>query len=197
MKITAMTVATMLGVAAVQGQSPAPETRRSVTVCLHADASVRASVLRARASVSQVFASIGLAITWRDGVRDCAAHEIRVDLRRDTPVSLKAGVLAYARPYEGTDIQVFYGRISGNWETCMVPVILAHVLAHEITHILEGIDRHSQQGIMKAHWDARDYFQMRIKPLEFAPEDIEYIEMGLASRSHSPIRMAKPSQTRQ
>ena len=167
-----------------------------MTVCLDADGLARASALRAEAFVSQMFASIGLAITWRNGVRDCGAHEIRVDLRHDTPPSLKPGVLAYARPYEGTDIEVFYGRISGNWESCRVAVILAHVLAHEITHILEGINRHSRYGIMKAHWDAPDYFQMRFKPLEFAPEDIHLIYIGLASRSHSPIRMANARQTR-
>jgi hypothetical protein len=28
--------------------------------------------------------------------------------------------------------------------------LLAHVMAHEITHVLEGIDRHSSEGVMKA-----------------------------------------------
>src|SRR5690348_8534596 len=115
-----------------------------------------------------MFAGIGLAIIWRNGMGDCAAQEIHVDLRQGTPASLRPGALAYARPYEGTDIRVFFDRISGNWEPRMVPVILAHVLAHEITHILERIDRHSSCGIMKAHWDVQDYFQMRFKPLQFA-----------------------------
>jgi hypothetical protein len=130
-----------------------------------------------------MFGTIGLAITWHHGLRDCSTKEIRVDLRRGAPSTLKPGALAYARPYEGTYIQVFYDRISGNWESRMAPAILAHVLAHEITHLLEGIARHSAYGIMKAHWDAQDYFRMRSKPLEFAPEDIYLIYRGLPSRS--------------
>jgi hypothetical protein len=188
MKIAAITVATMLVPAAIHGQSPT-EIMRSLTVCLDADVAARTSVLRAEASVSQMFAGIGLLITWRNGMRDCAAQEIRVDLRHRTPASLKPGALAYARPYEGTDIRVFFDRISGNWQPRMVPVILAHVLAHEITHILERINRHSSYGIMKAHWGAQDYSQMGFKPLEFAPEDIDLIYIGLAFRSHSPILM--------
>jgi hypothetical protein len=28
-----------------------------------------------------------------------------------------------------------------------------YVLAHEIAHIIEGSDRHSDSGVMKAEWD--------------------------------------------
>jgi hypothetical protein len=31
--------------------------------------------------------------------------------------------------------------------------VLAHVLVHEITHILQGIDRHSESGVMKSPGD--------------------------------------------
>jgi hypothetical protein len=194
MKITAITLAMMLGAAAIHGQSPTGEMTRSVPVCLDGDVA-KPAALRAEASVSQIFARIGLAIVWHNNVRDCPIQEIRVNLRRGASATLKPGALAYAQPYEGTYIEVFYDRISGNWEPSMVPVILAHVLAHEITHILEGINRHSRCGIMKAHWDSQDYFQMRYKPLELAPEDIDLIYLGLASRSRSPMLMASAKQT--
>jgi hypothetical protein len=54
-----------------------------------------------------------------------------------------------------------------------VPALLAHVLAHEIAHQLEGIGRHSAEGVMKALWDERDFLEMSDKPLPFAPEDLE------------------------
>jgi hypothetical protein len=194
MKITAMAVATMLGTAAIHGQSPKPEMMRSVTVCLNGDVA-KSAAFRAEVLVSQMFAGIGLVVVWHNNVRDCPTQEIRVALHRGAPATLKPGALAYAQPYEGTYIEIFYDRISGNWEPGMVPVILTHVLAHEITHILEGINRHSRYGIMKAHWDAQDYFQMRFKPLEFAPEDIDLIYRGLAFRSHSPMLVANAKQT--
>ncbi|WP_410971913.1 hypothetical protein, partial [Salmonella sp. SAL4445] len=58
-------------------------------------------------------------------------------------------------------------------------MILGHVLTHEITHILQGIDRHSPTGVMKARWDATDYFEMTRSPLPFTPGDIELIRTGL------------------
>jgi hypothetical protein len=58
---------------------------------------------------------------------------------------------------------------------------MAHVLVHEITHLLEGVDRHSATGIMKARWSEGDYFEMRRKPLPFAQEDVNLIHAGLSA----------------
>jgi hypothetical protein len=60
--------------------------------------------------------------------------------------------------------------------------LLAHVLVHEITHVLEGISRHSATGIMKDRWDDNDYSEMRRKPLRFAQEDVNLIYDGLKAR---------------
>lgn len=62
-------------------------------------------------------------------------------------------------------------------------IVLAHVLVHEITHILEGIDRHSESGVMKAQWTVEDYRAMADKPLPFAAIDVDLIQRGLASQS--------------
>jgi len=78
---------------------------------------------------------------------------------------------------------VFYDRINhlvgGDLRT---PALLAHVLVHEITHVLEGVDRHSETGVMKALWTEADYVQMRAKPLPFTDWDIQLIHKGLESR---------------
>ena len=63
-----------------------------------------------------------------------------------------------------------------------VPALLAHVLVHEIAHILQGINRHSDEGVMKAHWDANDYHLMQSKPLFFTPKEIDLIQLGVATR---------------
>ena len=67
--------------------------------------------------------------------------------------------------------------------------LLAHVLVHEITHILQGITRHSETGIMKAHWTPEDYEEMQLRPLSFTRKDIELIQIGLAS----PTSCARPN----
>ena len=64
----------------------------------------------------------------------------------------------------------------------MVPALLGHVLAHEITHVLQGINRHSDGGVMKAEWDAADFEQMRSRTLPFTETDVILIERGLIAR---------------
>jgi hypothetical protein len=49
--------------------------------------------------------------------------------------------------------------------------VLAHAMTHEITHLLQGIARHSGIGVMKAHWESKDFDLMVQHPLPFAPED--------------------------
>lgn len=94
------------------------------------------------------------------------------------------GTLGKALLHEGTHIQLFYDTIVRQYTRPVVPSVLAHVFVHEITHMLEGISRHSSTGVMKAHWSQRDILQMRWEPLKFASEDIELIHQGLATRAH-------------
>jgi hypothetical protein len=58
--------------------------------------------------------------------------------------------------------------------------LYAHVLVHEITDMLEGVEHHSETGVMKAHWTEHDVADMSIEPLSFEPIDVKLIEYGLA-----------------
>jgi hypothetical protein len=73
---------------------------------------------------------------------------------------------------------VFYDRVQQS-DPNLVTHVLAYTFVHEITHILEGITRHSKHGIMKAHWDTEDRFQIVLGYLDFAPEDFDLIYRGL------------------
>ena len=55
-------------------------------------------------------------------------------------------------------------------------------MVHEITHILQGISRHSDSGVMKANWSGEDFQQMRYKPLPFTEQDVVLIHRGLKMR---------------
>jgi hypothetical protein len=63
------------------------------------------------------------------------------------------------------------------------------VLVHEITHILEGIDRHSETGVMKAHWTEAEIAQMPLKPLCFTAYDVSLIQSGITVRQNTATRI--------
>ena len=52
---------------------------------------------------------------------------------------------------------------------------LGNVLAHELTHALEGVARHSSEGLMKAFWALATCTRMARGPLAFAAEDLELL----------------------
>jgi hypothetical protein len=155
---------------------------RPVTVCMGLGIVSGAPI--ARAIASKMFAGIGVTIDWRDH-RDCPAEAILISLTDNTPENLHRGALAYARPYEGVHIRVFCDRIQRfqSYQPILVPSLLAHVLVHEITHILQGIARHSKSGVMKACWKLDDFSEMLVKPLRFEDQDIDLIRRGLAAQA--------------
>ena len=110
-----------------------------------------AGMADARAKASSLFLSAGVKLEWHGEVSFCQGKldAMVVSLMTSTPKTFHPGALAYALPYEGVHIQVFYDRIAGA-DPELVPSLMANVIVHEITHILQGIDRHSTGGIMKA-----------------------------------------------
>jgi hypothetical protein len=140
-------------------------------------------LFRAKALTSRMLAAASVRLHWD---RAAAAHPcgpvsgIVVDLATNIGLDDHPGALAYARPYEGAHIVVALDRLeSSAGEKRMIPILLAHVMSHEIGHLLEGFSRHSPAGIMKAHWDAIDVLQMLAGPLEFTSDDIDLINRGI------------------
>ena len=165
----------------------------SVTVCMGVGHN---TLLQSTAlpEASKIFAEIGVRIDWLPHTRDCDAIEgIVVSLSDETPATKYPGAWAYARPYEGIHIEVFYDRMQKKMGNAGAPRLLAYVLAHEITHILQGVDRHSETGIMKAFWDEGDYFDMGRGRLKFTPSDIRLIRLGLDARQKHVISSKQPA----
>ena len=180
MKIAAMTLmATMVGVAAEPKQP-----QQKLTVYLRDNARVPPEV-RAPALdwANKMFATIGIRLEWRSGEppRTSSARPIGIELATDTPANLLPGALGSAMPYEGVHIRVFYDRIQS--DAAPRSALLAHVLVHEIAHMLQRTDQHSNSGVMKAVWTHRDHVQMRTGALPFTPQEVESIRVGLAARA--------------
>jgi hypothetical protein len=183
MKASAMMMAAVMGATAWAG-SVGTKSERKVMVCLD-QGKVGEIADRAETIASEMFRNIGVQLDWHSDGRFCGAQQnqvIAVSLSTHTPQNLLPGALAYALPYEGVHIEVFYDRMSAANDD-LLPHILAHVLVHEITHILQGINRHSESGIMKAHWERDDYSHMDTRPLAFTKADIDLIYQGLNARA--------------
>jgi hypothetical protein len=185
MKLVALVTMAAVGTGAwaAEAGGTAP---RSVTVCTSGFGAVP-DVYVARKMASKIFSSIGVELAWpTPGSCPASPEAIKISFADRAPKAASAGALAYAFPYalpnEGTHIVVLYKRVKETQSGC-TPQLLAYVLVHEITHTLQAIVRHSESGIMKAHWDFADYQKMRRASLVFAAEDVELIHLGLDARA--------------
>lgn len=190
-------LATLAALAILPGiaQPTAEGPEQEVKVCLrgrHWDVDVgRASYMAAR-----MFARIGITTEWHYGDRFCRDETRRhfvIALEDDPPAGNSPRTLASALPYEGVHVQVFYMRLRGSVDRFEVPYLLAYVLVHELTHMMQGTDIHSSSGVMKACWNHDDHQAIRSGSLGFTPQDVLLIREGLnawASRSQAVLTAA-------
>jgi hypothetical protein len=158
---------------------------RSVTVCMSVEvpAPVFPESYLAQSMASEIFATVGVRLEWHHaGSCPASPDVIKISIAGQAPKGQPKAALAYALPYEGTHIVVFSERVKLLKCAC-TRQLLAYVLVHEITHILEGVSRHSESGIMKAHWNNGDYYEILRKNLGFAAEDVDLIHLGLDLRA--------------
>lgn len=179
------TIATIL---TVTGALAASAPANKVLICVNSGSyelnpGSKVVITRAEDISSRMFQSAGVTLQWLSaGFGACrkarqTPQTVMLDFAADTPASQYPGALAYALPYEGV---VLVDRIERKAaDRAQVSPLLAHVMTHEITHILQGIARHSETGVMKALWDSHDFLQMASKPLAFTPEDVALIQRGL------------------
>ena len=179
----AMTVTTAASPAVLAAERAAEAVGKKVTICM-AERPDQATD-KAQMVASKLFRSIGVTLDWHAGARFCEAHPVQalvISYSHRTPKDKLPGALANALPFEGTHIEIFYDRMLGA-EGIVRVEYLGHVLAHEITHMLQYTARHSNSGLMKAHWDAPELAQMKDRGLGFAKLDVDLIYAGLARRA--------------
>jgi hypothetical protein len=178
MTITRMAVAIWLTAAVSHGHEPAPR----ITICIRYGVNDRLVIgPLAEYLATRMFAEGGISVTWKAHESDRGGSQppIVIEVVGESPPEVVPGVLAYSNLCRGR-ITVFLDRIEKLENQA---IVLAHVLVHEITHVAEGINRHSDSGVMKAHWTGRDFAEMRLRPLGFAPEDLQLIRQGLSRRA--------------
>jgi hypothetical protein len=160
------------------------ETRPKLAVCLQLETPDPHLISTlAQGLATKIFAHVGIPLNWRacKPAGEASQTPIVIRLTSRTPEEFMPGVLGYATPYR-RHIVIFFDRIERMPDAWSV---LGHVMAHEITHIIQGVSRHSQTGLMKAHWSSHDILEMRHKPLPFTREDLDLLHAGLATRGKS------------
>lgn len=154
------------------------ETRRNPAVCMQLktpDQHLLSSL--AKGLTTRIFAGIGVPLEWRACEPDSepSPTTIVVELVSRTPPEFMSGALGYAMPGRRR-IVIFFDRIEWMPDAW---VVLGHVMAHEITHVIQGVPRHSDTGLMKPHYRNSDLSEMRHKSLPFTQEDLLLLYDGL------------------
>lgn len=185
------------------GQQPThtlPSGRIPVTVCMDPNHELRISTNRTRSLVTAIFSQIGVALTWQEGISNCVQSPrtaVKVRWAKRAPSKSPPGTLAAAHPFDSSEslitiyevpLQQFLNRYANAPD-----VVLSYVLAHELAHVMQGLDHHSDSGIMKANWSYGEYYRMLSRNLTFTAEDVKLIHIGLeAKRSKLSTRARAP-----
>jgi hypothetical protein len=162
------TVLMVIAMAASPGLSrPANADTKSLLVSIHQRTVVDAAVLaRATKGVTRIYAQAGVTLTWRDSpsAPDASPLEISVvlvsnDLLDRTQVtSTVMGLVPASERRAGRVAYVFYDRVRSvvRQQRLELSIVLAHVISHEIGHLLLPSASHSPVGLMRANWTRAD-----------------------------------------
>lgn len=172
-----MRLAIWMAVVVMTADAKVPPAVYRLTIC--ADGVNELEYLQAIGRATQLFAQIGIRLDWRSASH-CPEGALRISVSM-TGLGSHPGALGYALPYEGTHIVLLWDRIQDAVPHNEHVNLIAHVMAHEITHVLEGVSRHSRTGMMKAHWGSEDYHAMAVG-LPWTDDDLLLIRQGLEQR---------------
>jgi|SRR5271157_5536129 len=135
------------------------------------------------AMASAIFDKIGVRIHWRTGAVPEGANAIGIRTAEHAAESATSEALASTHLVGAlaTEITVYKDRLQRFLDNhrSLKEVAAAYVLAHELAHAMQGVGRHSETGIMRAHWSNEDYQEMVFHKLAFASVDVDLIHRGL------------------
>ena len=160
------------------------------TVTIYMDHDTRIpwrEVFWATSQASRMFAKIGTLVQFRYGRKTQTVGQSGLELDMyigmQAPTRIHSDALGIPHPFrQDGRIEVFYSRIQNYTPELCRSMVLANIMAHEIVHALEGIDRHAATGVMKARWNFEDLNRIRVGTLEFDTSDIELIRAGIEKR---------------
>lgn len=146
-------------------------------------------VARAKHFASELLAGAGVPIRW---VNRHEPGAIVITLEHSAAFDGDPGPLGAARLYEGTRIRISLPRLRAIRRDRGAAELLAYVMVHEIAHILQAVDIHAPEGIMKAKWGPAEFRDIAVRRLRFSTTDIARMQDGLARRKNIRAGITNP-----
>jgi hypothetical protein len=122
MRTAAVVTMAIVASTRVQAGGMAPEALPGTVVCTEGETDSRQD--QARMIAAQIFKSNSIPVEFRSGARSCPGDTIRIKYTGNTPPDLRPGTWAWAKPYEGVHIQVFYDSVRNLKDAQSVPTVL-------------------------------------------------------------------------
>jgi len=124
-----------------------------------------------------------------------ARRDIALDIIPVAPPGLKRAALGMVQPlaHKGLNVRIFDDRVrDAAWRQSRPhPAVLAHVMAHEIGHVLLRSSAHSHHGLMSSVWTEHEYDWMAKALMFFTGGQSQEMRANL-SRSRCPDAEALP-----
>jgi hypothetical protein len=171
-----------------------------VTISVYNDAEVPVDVVgRAEGKAGQVFRRAGIAVTWlncrvpavsEEASRACREAvfpehlHLRI-VRKSFGLNAEAmGISFQAEDGSGCYADVFYEPMKQlrKSDGTDIASLLGHVAAHEIGHLLLGMNSHSAAGIMHAHWTSEELASVKIGGLVFSEQETLRMKAKLSTK---------------
>ena len=184
---------------------------RKMTLRIYDHANLDSGVMqRAQRQTERIFEQFGVETAWLHcptspeqlaSNRACAGRLQPNDLvlkilpsEMSKRFGFKRGIFGFALPTAvgtpGNNISLFfarvqdlayYGGVGRGYENAQA-IILGHMMAHEIGHLLLGPDSHSSKGVMNFPWDKRVLQDMERGRLKFTTKEQARIHAELERR---------------
>ena len=125
-----------------------------------------------------------------------ARRDIALEIVAEAPLGRKASVLGTAQPFarQGLNVRVFADRIAAaaDRQNRSYSSVLAHVMAHEIGHVLLRTNDHSgAYGLMAPVWTDWEYGQMGRGLMFFNHSESQAMRVGLDGVNCGPLLSSK------
>jgi hypothetical protein len=159
-----------------------------------------ATLVAALRQAGRIFSRTGIHLNWMECPLSSVASQNRgmcdgsaegtvmlLQILPQAPDAFSGEAMGFGLPVPegGIHAAIFYGRVAHLSRSATAPVeqILAHVIAHEIGHLLLGSNRHSTKGIMRGRWEYSDIRLAIAGSLLFTPEEASYMRDEAIRRS--------------
>lgn len=185
-----------------------PETRLPVSISVYDDARVGADVvLRAEQEAAEIFAQAGIDTSWfRCGEGATLTHVSTQCGKAVAPTNLVLRIVNRPRGLKPGIFGISY--LSAEGLGCysyvfLEPIeelqrefpgslatLLGHVAAHEVAHLLLGVNSHSPAGLMRANWQREELQNLVRRRLLFNKSEAMLMSARLAPATQAVVRGA-------